>query len=110
MGLQLPCVGALAGRPARPGAGHAALSSGAGPRMDLLAHGANAVSSAGESPMTLPAMSPVTLRSLLGTHAGTEALKAGRVSSPLVAFEYDDVKVVNTRFKAMMRDLQYDFG
>ncbi len=60
--------------------------------------------------MTLPAISPVTLHSLLGTHAGTEALKAGRVSSPLVAFEYDDVKVVNTRFKAMMRDLQSDFG
>ena len=52
----------------------------------------------------------VTLRSLLGNHAGTEALKAGRVSSPLVAFEYADVKVVNTQFKAMMRDLEYDFG
>jgi len=52
----------------------------------------------------------VTLRSLLGNHAGTAALKAGRVSSPLVAFEYADVKVVNTQFKAMMRDLKYDFG
>ena len=31
-------------------------------------------------------------------------------SSPLVAFEYADVKVVNTQFKAMMRDLKYDFG
>ena len=52
----------------------------------------------------------VTLRSLLGSHAGTAALKAGRVSSPLVAFEYADVTVVNTQFKAMMRDLTYDFG
>ena len=52
----------------------------------------------------------VTLRSLLGHHAGTAALKAGRVSSALVAFEYADVKVVNTQFKAMMRDLAYDFG
>ena len=60
--------------------------------------------------MTLPAASPVTLHALLGNHAGTEALKSGRVSSPLVAFEYDDVKVVNTRFKAMMRDLEYDMG
>ena len=52
----------------------------------------------------------VTLRSLLGNHAGTAALKAGRVSSPLVAFEFADVKVVNTQFKALMRDLKYDFG
>jgi len=52
----------------------------------------------------------VTLYSLLGNHAGTEALKSGRVTSPLVAFDYADVKVVNTQFKAMMRDLKYDFG
>jgi 4,5-dihydroxyphthalate decarboxylase len=53
---------------------------------------------------------PVTLYSLIGGHAGTAALKAGRVTSPLVAFEYADVKVVNTQFKAMMRDQKYDFG
>ena len=58
-----------------------------------------------------PALNPrVTLHSLIGNHAGTAALKAGRVSSPLVAFEYADVKVVHTQFKAMMRDLKYDFG
>ena len=60
--------------------------------------------------MTPPLTSPVTLRSLIGNHAGTAALKAGRVSSPLVAFEFADVKVVNTQFKAMMRDQKYDFG
>ena len=60
--------------------------------------------------MTQALNSRVTLRSLLGNHAGTAALKAGRVSSPLVAFEYADVKVVNTQFTAMMRDLEYDFG
>ena len=60
--------------------------------------------------MTLPLNPPVTLRSLLGNHAGTEALKTGRVCSPLVAFEYADVKVINTQFKAMMRDLKYEFG
>ena len=43
-------------------------------------------------------------------HAGTEALKAGRVTSPLVAFDYADVKVVNTQFKALMRELKYDFA
>lgn len=54
--------------------------------------------------------SPVTLYSLLGNHPGTEMLKTGRVSSPLVKFEYADVKVINTQFKAMVRDLTYDFG
>jgi 4,5-dihydroxyphthalate decarboxylase len=60
--------------------------------------------------MTAGVAPAVTLYSLLGNHAGTEALKSGRVTSPLVAFEYADVKVVNTQFKAMMRDLKYDFG
>ena len=60
--------------------------------------------------MTQALNSRFTLRSLLGNHAGTAALKAGHVSSPLVAFEYGDVKVVNTQFKAMMRELKYDFG
>jgi 4,5-dihydroxyphthalate decarboxylase len=60
--------------------------------------------------VTLAATGPVTLQSLLGNHAGTLALKTGRVSSPVIAFAYDDVTVVNTRFKAMMRDLKYDFG
>lgn len=78
--------------------------------MDLLANGAHAVSSARGSPVTSPVSSLVTLYSLLGNHAGTEALTSGRVCSPLVAFEYADVKVVNTQFKAMMRDLKYDFG
>jgi 4,5-dihydroxyphthalate decarboxylase len=52
----------------------------------------------------------MTLHSLLGDHAGTEALKAGRVSSPLVAFDFANVKAVHTQFKAMMRELKYDFG
>lgn len=60
--------------------------------------------------MTVSAGSPVTLHSLLGTHTGTEALKSGRVFSPLVAFDYADVKVINTQFKAMVRDFRYDFG
>ena len=52
----------------------------------------------------------MTLHSLLGTHPSTKALKSGQVSSPLVAFDYFDVKVANTQFKAMVRDLKYDFG
>ena len=60
--------------------------------------------------MTEPIGSPVTLHSLLSSHPGTQALRAGRVSSPLVAFDYADVKVANTQFKATIRDLKYDFG
>ena len=52
----------------------------------------------------------MTLHSLLGHHAGTEALRPGRITSPLVAFDFADVKQVFTQFKAMMRDLKYDFG
>jgi len=53
---------------------------------------------------------PVTLHSLLGHHPGTKALRSGEVSSPLVTFDYFEVKVANTQFKAMVRDLKYDFG
>jgi 4,5-dihydroxyphthalate decarboxylase len=52
----------------------------------------------------------VTLHSLLGNHPQTKALKSGAVSSPLVNFDYFEVKVANTQFKAMVRDLKYDFG
>jgi len=60
--------------------------------------------------MTLTSSLPVTLYSLLGSHAGTDALKNGRVSSPLVAFDFADVKVINTQFKAVVRELKYDFA
>ena len=60
--------------------------------------------------MTVTVDSPVTLYSLLANHAGTDALKAGRVTSPVVAFDYADVKVVNSQFKALMRELKYDFA
>jgi 4,5-dihydroxyphthalate decarboxylase len=53
---------------------------------------------------------PITLHSLLGNHPSTRALKSGEVSSPLVTFDYFEVKVANTQFKAMVRDLKYDFG
>src|SRR6266566_2897791 len=53
---------------------------------------------------------PVVLHSLLGNHPSTRALKSGAVSSPLVKFDYFEVKVANTQFKAMVRDLKYDFG
>jgi len=60
--------------------------------------------------MTVTTSSPVSLYSLLGSHAGTAALKSGRVSSPLVTFDFADVKVINTQFKAVVRELKYDFA
>ena len=53
---------------------------------------------------------PLVLHSLLGNHPNTKALKSGQVSSPLVKFDYFEVKVANTQFKAIVRDLKYDFG
>jgi 4,5-dihydroxyphthalate decarboxylase len=52
----------------------------------------------------------VTLHSLLGNHSNTKALKSGAVSSPLIHFDYFEVKVANTQFKALVRDAKYDFG
>jgi 4,5-dihydroxyphthalate decarboxylase len=67
--------------------------------MDLFAHRANDLPGVG-----------MRLRSLLGDHPGTKALKAGGVSSPLVTFDFADVKAVFPEFKPMMRELKYDFG
>lgn len=53
---------------------------------------------------------PVVLHTLLGNHPNTKALKSGAVSSLLVTFDYFEVKVANTQFKAMVRDLKYDCG
>jgi 4,5-dihydroxyphthalate decarboxylase len=53
---------------------------------------------------------PVTLSTLLGDHAAYMALKQGRVSSPLVQFNFADVKVPNTAFKPMIREGRFDCG
>ncbi len=53
---------------------------------------------------------PMILHSLLGNHPNTKAMKSGAVSSPLVKFDYFEVKVANTQFKAMVRDFKYGFG
>jgi 4,5-dihydroxyphthalate decarboxylase len=54
--------------------------------------------------------SPIMLHSLLGNYANNAAVKSGRISSPLVKFDFFEVKVANAQFKAMVRDLKYDFG
>jgi 4,5-dihydroxyphthalate decarboxylase len=53
---------------------------------------------------------PVTLHTLLGNHPNTKALKSGALSSSLVKFDYFEVKVANTQFKALVRDAKYDCG
>ena len=53
---------------------------------------------------------PVVLHTLLGNHPNTKALKSGELSSPRVKFDYFEVKVANTQFKAMVRELKYDLG
>jgi 4,5-dihydroxyphthalate decarboxylase len=37
-------------------------------------------------------------------------MKSSQVSSPLVHFDYFEVKVANTQFKSLVRDLKYDLG
>jgi 4,5-dihydroxyphthalate decarboxylase len=51
---------------------------------------------------------PVRLRTLLGDYPVTAALKAGAVRSPHVALDFADVKVPNTAFKRVVRELEFD--
>ncbi|MSQ73874.1 MAG: hypothetical protein EXR27_21790 [Betaproteobacteria bacterium] len=53
-------------------------------------------------------MPPVKLRTLLGDHPTTLALKQGAVSSPLVELDFADVKMPNSAFKRVVRDLEFD--
>jgi 4,5-dihydroxyphthalate decarboxylase len=48
------------------------------------------------------------LRTLLGDHPVTEALKQGRIASGGLAFDFADVKVPHTAFKRVVRDLEFD--
>jgi 4,5-dihydroxyphthalate decarboxylase len=52
----------------------------------------------------------IMLKALLGDYPNTMALKKGDVSSPLVDFQFADVKVPNTAFKRLVRDKEFDFG
>jgi 4,5-dihydroxyphthalate decarboxylase len=51
---------------------------------------------------------PLTLQAMFGTYANTQALKKGEIRSPLVSFEFADVKVANQFFKSVVRDARYD--
>ncbi len=50
----------------------------------------------------------VTLKTLLGDYPNTLALKTGEIRSPGIVIEFADVKVPNTAFKDVVRNLKYD--
>lgn len=50
------------------------------------------------------------LRTLLGDYPVTHALKRGTVRSPRVEFDFADVKMPNTAFKRVVRDLEFDIA
>ena len=53
-------------------------------------------------------MSARRLKTLLGDHRVTEALKQGRIGTGALAFDYADVKVPHSAFKRVVRDLEFD--
>ncbi|NJN40504.1 MAG: hypothetical protein HC807_06235 [Gammaproteobacteria bacterium] len=48
------------------------------------------------------------LRTLMGDHPSTRAMKDGAIASPRVAFEFADVKVPNRAFKQVVRENAFD--
>jgi 4,5-dihydroxyphthalate decarboxylase len=48
------------------------------------------------------------LKTLLGDHPVTEAIKQGRIATEGLAFDFADVKVPHTAFKRVVRDLEFD--
>ena len=53
---------------------------------------------------------PLTLRTLLATYPNTRALKRGDIQSPIVRFDFADVRVANSAFKSLVRDRTFDLG
>jgi 4,5-dihydroxyphthalate decarboxylase len=51
---------------------------------------------------------PTRLRTLLGDYPGTLALKHGKLASPIVSFDFADVKAPHTAFKRVVRDIEFD--
>jgi 4,5-dihydroxyphthalate decarboxylase len=49
-------------------------------------------------------------KALLATNPRTKALKSGAVRSPLVDFDFEDVKIANKFFKALVREQKFDLG
>ena len=53
---------------------------------------------------------PLTLQTLLASNPNTSALKKGELQSPLVNFDFADVKTVNKAFKSLVRDEKFDLA
>jgi 4,5-dihydroxyphthalate decarboxylase len=51
---------------------------------------------------------PMRLHTLLGDYPNTRALKKGEVHSPRVSLDFADVKVPNSAFRRVVRDLEFD--
>src|SRR5579872_3366640 len=52
----------------------------------------------------------LTLSTLLATYPNTAALRDGSISSPLVHFDFADVKTANKAFKKLVREQKFDLG
>ena len=50
----------------------------------------------------LETQTALTLQTLLATHPHTAALRNGEIQSPIVNFEFEDVKIANTAFKPLV--------
>src|SRR6266545_1380434 len=48
------------------------------------------------------------LFTMIGEYPNTKALRSGAITSDLVEFDFDDVKVPNTAFKPLVREAKYD--
>jgi 4,5-dihydroxyphthalate decarboxylase len=55
-------------------------------------------------------LEPVRLKTLLGSYHNTLPLKEGRISSPLVSFEFDPTKTANRSFKKAVREMAFDMA
>lgn len=61
-------------------------------------------------PAPYPKSGPVTLKTNLADSPLAAALKAGKVSSPIVKFDFCGPPVAHDGFKGMVRDLAFDAG
>src|SRR3990172_184008 len=66
------------------------------------------VSTPFSQPLPMNAPNPLRLHTLLGDYPTTLALKRGQVQSPHISLAFADVKVPNTAFKRLVRNLEFD--
>lgn len=60
--------------------------------------------------MAIPSKGPVTLKTNLADYPVTKALKQGKTSSSIVAFDFRGPPVAHDGFKGMVRDNKFDAG